>query len=281
MDNFVKGFLRQPLTRQSRRRRRPYPLRCAGDGDRESRATRSRCAYQDGNSARTLTADYCISTIPMPIFVTLKTNLPDAVMEAAANLPAQAAGKVGWQAERFWETNDNIYGGISWTDDAIDQIWYPSSGYLSAKGTLTGAYMRGEPAEEFNARTVAERLRMAREQGDKLHPAAIRQVRRARRRHRLEQHGVRADGLGQRKRSEIRRERTGARASRRAASTWPAIRSRSGPAGRKARSLPPIRRSRRSTSRTIRRLGAVEAAPPQSGSVNCRLMRAAQALKRG
>ena len=39
----------------------------------------------------------------------------------------QAAGKVGWQAERFWETKDNIYGGISWTTDIITQIWYPSS----------------------------------------------------------------------------------------------------------------------------------------------------------
>ena len=27
----------------------------------------------------------------------------------------QAAGKVGWQADRFWEIKDQIYGGISWT----------------------------------------------------------------------------------------------------------------------------------------------------------------------
>src|SRR5262249_10217726 len=37
------------------------------------------------------------------------------------------------------------------------------------KGALTGAYMYGPPAEAFNARPVAERLRIAREQGDKLH----------------------------------------------------------------------------------------------------------------
>jgi monoamine oxidase len=84
-------------------------------------------------------------------------------------LPTQAAGKVGWQADRFWETKDNIYGGISWTTDAITQIWYPSSGFLSRKGTLTGAYMYGAAAEEFNARPIPERLRIAKEQGDKLH----------------------------------------------------------------------------------------------------------------
>ena len=75
---------------------------------------------------RTLAADYCISTIPMPIFKGLKTNLSAAYMNAARNLPTEAAGKVGWQAERFWETRDQIYGGISWTTDTIRQVWYPS-----------------------------------------------------------------------------------------------------------------------------------------------------------
>jgi monoamine oxidase len=171
MDMFAKSFLRQPLTRQSgtvdgliRYGARVTEVDIAAD--------KVTVAFQDGNSARTLAADYCISTIPMPIFAKLKANLPADVMTAAANLPAIVAGKVGWQAERFWETNDNIYGGISWTDESIDQIWYPSSGYLSPKGTLTGAYMRGKAAEEFNAQTVAERLRAAKEQGERLHPGA-------------------------------------------------------------------------------------------------------------
>jgi len=81
----------------------------------------------------------------------------------------QAAGKVGWQAERFWETKDQIYGGISWTTDVITQIWYPSSGFLSRKGTLTGGYMYGDAAVKFNAQPVAERLRQAKAQGEKLH----------------------------------------------------------------------------------------------------------------
>jgi monoamine oxidase len=172
MDMFAKSFLRQPLTRQSgtidgliRYDARVTAVNIADD--------KVSVLYQDGGSERTLEADFCISTIPMPIFVKLKTNLPSDVMKAAANLPVMAAGKVGWQADRFWETNDNIYGGISWTDDIIDQIWYPSSGYLSPKGTLTGAYMRGKPAEMFNALPVAERLRLAKEQGEKLHPGAF------------------------------------------------------------------------------------------------------------
>jgi monoamine oxidase len=127
-------------------------------------------AYDEGGSARTLVADFCVSSIPAPIFSTLRTNLPATFMQAARRLPVQDAGKVGWQAERFWEAKDNIYGGISWTTDLIAQIWYPSSGYLSPKGTLTGAYMYGAAADDFNARPVADRLRMAREQGERIHP---------------------------------------------------------------------------------------------------------------
>jgi len=106
----------------------------------------------------------------------MKTNLPAPFMQAAAGVPVMAAGKVGWQAPRFWETEARIYGGISWTTDTIDQIWYPSSGFLSAKGVLTGGYMHNKAAIEFNARPLAERLAIAREQGERLHPGFAKYV---------------------------------------------------------------------------------------------------------
>jgi monoamine oxidase len=169
MDNFVKAFARQPLARQAgsvegliRYAAKVTGIEVAGD--------KVHIRFSDNGAERTLSADYCVSSIPMPIFKGLRTNLPAAYMDAANKLPVQAAGKVGWQADRFWETKDRIYGGISWTTDVITQIWYPSSGYLSRKGVLTGAYMYGAAAQSFNARPVAERLQIAKDQGEKLHP---------------------------------------------------------------------------------------------------------------
>jgi monoamine oxidase len=169
MDNFVKGFARQPLARQAgaiegliRYGARVTAINVAAD--------KVTVGFSDNGSDRVIAADYCVSTIPMPVFRTLTTNLPPAFMQAAARLPFMAAGKVGWQADRFWETNYQIYGGISWTTDAITQIWYPSQNYLSRKGVLTGAYMYGAAAEAFNARPVADRLAIARDQGERLHP---------------------------------------------------------------------------------------------------------------
>ena len=183
-------------------------------------------------SARTLQADYCVCTIPMPVFARLKTNLPAAYMAAAANTPAMAAGKVGWQAERFWETEAQIYGGISWTTDTIDQIWYPSSGYLSARARSpapTCAARRRSPSTSGRLPSGSRSRATGRAAASRL-----RQICRARRRDRLGEHGVRARRLGQRGRSELRREQRDPGASRRAASTWRATSSPSCRAGRKA-----------------------------------------------
>ena len=75
MDHFVKAFARQSLTRQTgtidglvRFGAKVTAIDVGNDN--------VTVAYDDGGTTRTLTADYCISTIPMPIFKTLKTNLP-------------------------------------------------------------------------------------------------------------------------------------------------------------------------------------------------------------
>lgn len=175
MDQFWKGFMRQPLARQSgtiegliRYAAKVTEIELAVD--------KVTIRTDEPGGARVTQADYCVCTIPFPVFARLKTNLPGPYMVAAATTPAQSAGKVGWQAERFWEKDANIYGGISWTTDTIDQIWYPSFGYLSAKGTLTGAYIRGASAITFNQRPLAERLAIAREQGERLHPGYAKYV---------------------------------------------------------------------------------------------------------
>lgn len=79
--------------------------------------------------------------------------------------------KVGWQGmERFWETEDEIYGGISWTTDDIGQIWYPSEDFTAHTGILTGAYNRGTKAAEYAQQTNSQRLEAARKGLALLHP---------------------------------------------------------------------------------------------------------------
>ena len=70
------------------------------------------------------------------------------------------AVKVAFQAERrFWELDEAIYGGISWTTRDITQIWYPSAGIHQRKGILVGAYIWSDDlGDEFAAMPPAQRL---------------------------------------------------------------------------------------------------------------------------
>jgi monoamine oxidase len=97
-----------------------------------------------------------------------------APMRAAISaLPYAPAVKVGLQfSRRFWEEDERIYGGITYTDQAIRQIGYPNYGFnRHGKGVLLGAYLfGGANAYEFTAMSPEDRVRVALEQGAKLHP---------------------------------------------------------------------------------------------------------------
>ena len=119
------------------------------------------------------TADYCVSNIPLPLLrrVICNNTFDEDFQRAVDAVPFAPTCKVAWLAEdRFWETKDEIYGGISWINHPITQFWYPSAGFFSQKGVLTGTYNYGETAEDFGRRSLHDRLLLAREGAEKLHP---------------------------------------------------------------------------------------------------------------
>jgi monoamine oxidase len=138
--------------------------------------------YRDGSGRdRRQRADYCISNIPMPVLTDVPANFSSEFKQAVDQVRFTRGCKVGWQANsRFWENDENqIYGGISWTDHLIAQMWYPSNDYFSKKGTLTGVYIPGahkptpaadDPANKFGQLSLRRRLEIAREGGMKFHP---------------------------------------------------------------------------------------------------------------
>ncbi len=78
-----------------------------------------------------------------------------APMRAAISaVPYAPAVKIGLQfSRRFWEEDEHIFGGISYTDQPIRQIGYPNDGFnRGGKGVLLGAYLfGGANAYEFTA----------------------------------------------------------------------------------------------------------------------------------
>lgn len=114
--------------------------------------------------------DFCLSTMAPNILARINTNLPHWFKTALAAVEQTPAIKVGWQGKsRFWQSENKIYGGISWTTDIIGQIWYPCEDFITHTGVLTGAYNRGPLAQVFGSYDQAQRRAMALSGGEKLH----------------------------------------------------------------------------------------------------------------
>ncbi|WCR10324.1 flavin monoamine oxidase family protein [Paracoccus stylophorae] len=126
-----------------------------------------------GGGTNTSTADYCVCTIPFSILGQIDHNLSAGLSSTISSMFYNGSTKVGLEFKRrFWEQDDQIYGGISYTDEAITQISYPSTGYQSdGPAVLLGAYTwRGANSYKFNAMTPAERIEWALRMGEKIHP---------------------------------------------------------------------------------------------------------------
>ena len=165
MDMIWRGFLRQRLP-DGRMVEDLVRLDAAA-----SRIENTPTGVRVSVGAETLEADFCVSTMAPTILARVENNFSARFVAAMRDWRLVPACKVGWQARRrFWEEDDQIYGGISWTRHQISQIWYPSDQFFSSTGVLTGAYNSGAEALAFGNLSHQERLQVALEGGERLHP---------------------------------------------------------------------------------------------------------------
>ncbi len=116
-------------------------------------------------------ADYCVCSIPTPVLRSIANDFSAAHQMELNNFSYSRAGKLAFQAPRFWEVRHNIYGGISWTDQDITQLWYPSSGLGSDNGVILGGYTFGSAqGDRFAAQSVTQRIASGIEQANRIHP---------------------------------------------------------------------------------------------------------------
>jgi len=133
----------------------------------------ARILYSDGGGAeRALEADYVICTIPLPVLAAIPADFSADLADAIRAGRSIKAAKVGFQSRRFWEEDEAIYGGISYTDLPIRQIGYPVDGInRGGRGILLGAYQFGSAnAYEFTSMSPADRVERAVAFGSRIHP---------------------------------------------------------------------------------------------------------------
>jgi monoamine oxidase len=127
-----------------------------------------------GGAPKTVQADWCVCTIPASILGQIPMTVGAPMRDAIDSLSYESSFKVGLQfRRRFWEEDDDIYGGISYTDQPITNISYPSTGFFqNGPAVLLGGYGYGNNLPDFNfaALPPEEQVRSAVEQGAKIHP---------------------------------------------------------------------------------------------------------------
>jgi monoamine oxidase len=122
--------------------------------------------------ARTASAQYCICTIPFSVLGQIDHNFSSPVSEVINSMYYEGSVKFGLEMKRrFWEQDEAIFGGISYTDLPNSLIAYPQHGFFSnGPAVLLGGYSWGTFAFEFNALPPEERVKKAVEYGRQIHP---------------------------------------------------------------------------------------------------------------
>ncbi len=135
-------------------------------------ASGARVVYNDMLGTPTsIDADFCVVSIPATVLTSIPNDFSAAHQAEIANFTYSSAVRIAFQSRRFWEQDHNIYGGISWTDQDITQIWYPSYGFGQANGIVLGAYIFDGPAgDAFTNQTPAQRITSTMTQASNVHP---------------------------------------------------------------------------------------------------------------
>lgn len=116
-------------------------------------------------------ADFCVCTIPLPILSQIEVQVSPPKQAAIKSLPYHSSCKVGLEMKRrFWEQDEAIFGGHSFTTQSISEVGYPSTGFFkSGPAVLLGAYAGGANAYSFAAMTPEQRIETALKQGSVFH----------------------------------------------------------------------------------------------------------------
>jgi monoamine oxidase len=127
--------------------------------------------YARNGTEKSVVADYCICALPVIILKSIPNDFSPAVQKAVADTHYNDSYKIAWESKRFWESEYNIYGGISWLQGGpINMVWYPSGKMHSDMGVVLSGYgLQSLPA--FNQLPdIESRFAVSRAAVEKLHP---------------------------------------------------------------------------------------------------------------
>jgi monoamine oxidase len=133
-------------------------------------------AYSKAGVVQTVVADFCICTMPISVLAQTKNNFSAETQKAFTGMPMTAQYKIAWESPRFWEKENNIYGGISFLKDTVDLVWYPTDKMFSPTGVVIAGFnieredISGKLTPFGALPSIQAKLDASRAAVEKLHP---------------------------------------------------------------------------------------------------------------
>ena len=138
----------------------------------------NRVRIEHGPGNHSTEADYAVVTLPANLLEKIPNDFSPAKKAALKGINYLPSVKVAFEAPRFWESDNDLFGGLAWTDRLNENVIYPSDGFFSPKGVLVAAYVAGwtnqDNPQKFASLSHEERFRISRESIEALHPGRSR-----------------------------------------------------------------------------------------------------------
>lgn len=128
--------------------------------------------WRDTKSGRTSErrADYVVVCMPLSVVAGIDIDVSPEMKQAIKAVPYSDSAKVGLQMKRrFWEEDEQIFGGHLYTNLPLGEFSYPSNDYFSRKGVLLGLYANG-PIGDLSTRPIHDRVEHVLTNASKVHP---------------------------------------------------------------------------------------------------------------
>lgn len=128
-------------------------------------------SYEHDGSTHTIDADYAVCAMPLTILKKIKADLDTEHRVAVERGGSSYRGsfKIAWESPRFWETDYNIYGGLSFLGQGPSPVWYPSCNLMSERGIIVSGYM-DEMMDGFDKLSIEQKFAASKGSVEKLHP---------------------------------------------------------------------------------------------------------------
>jgi monoamine oxidase len=115
-------------------------------------------------------ADFVVVCMPFPVLAGIDINVSPEMMQAIRDTNYSNSAKMGLQMKRrFWEEDDQIFGGHLYSNLPLGSFSYPSDGYFSQKGVLLGLYANAAVGDLLD-QPVKARIEHVLTHASKVHP---------------------------------------------------------------------------------------------------------------